>query len=358
MAKWAWKQLGTVVAVMVCAASTSQANVLWERYRGQSYVPTPLVEPNYNNALDPGGVGAVNALLALAAGGVSNAVDAGSSAQIYWSIGDQQLCDTSRNDSSDACEKRAMGQVMYTVLQFPQAGTYNLLVGHDDGTGLDTASHRGGPDYRSALFVTGPRLARWTAENATSPLTSYTAAQANACVLVRLSWNNFGTTNHYGLYWNGPGITGTELVPASALLDPSEVQAGCVLPIEALDDSATLTPGAPSVAIDVLDNDTAGNGGAIDPASLVVLTPPATGTATCDASGCTYTPPAGGLTAPVNFSYRVCLAAPNDALCDTATVTISTAVAAPVAVPVGGRELLLALSVLLGLAAVWQRRGG
>ena len=177
-------------------------------------------------------------------------------------------------------------------------------------------------------------------------------------MLAHLTWNNWGTTNHYGLYWSGPGIAGTALVPASALLDPSVTQAAnCIMPIDAANDSAALAPGAPSVLVPVLANDTAGNGGTLDAASVAVVTPPAAGSATCTAAGCTYTPPAGGLTASVTFTYRVCLAAPNQALCDVATVTIAPAAAGGVAaVPVGGREALAALSLLLGLAGIWQRR--
>ena len=63
------------------------------------------------------------------------------------------------------------------------------------------------------------------------------------------------------------------------------------------------------------------------------------------------------MTASVTFTYRVCLAAPNQALCDVATVTIAPAAAGGVAaVPVGGREALAALSLLLGLAGIWHRR--
>ncbi len=346
-------------AMLMCMAASSQASVLWERYRGQQYVPTPLIPPNYDHVTGAANdTTAIDRLLVLAGGGAANAADSGSSAQVNWSVADQQLCDTSRNASSDACVKRAMGQVMYTVLRFPQAGSYTLSLSHDDAGGLDLASDAGGPGYRDAPFQPVARLPRWTGQAAPETLTTYTTTQPNACVLARLTWNNWGTTNHYGLYWSGPGIVGTALVPASALLDPSVTQAAnCIMPIDAANDSAALAPGAPSVLVPVLANDTAGNGGTLDAASVAVVTPPAAGSATCTAAGCTYTPPAGGLTASVTFTYRVCLAAPNQALCDVATVTIAPAAAGGVAaVPVGGREALAALSLLLGLAGIWQRR--
>ena len=101
--------------MLMCMAASSQASVLWDRYRGQQYVPTPLIPPNYDHVTGAANdTTAIDRLLVLAGGGAANAADSGSSAQVNWSVADQQLCDTSRNASSDACVKRAMGQVMYT----------------------------------------------------------------------------------------------------------------------------------------------------------------------------------------------------------------------------------------------------
>lgn len=95
-----------------------------------------------------------------------------------------------------------------------------------------------------------------------------------------------------------------------------------VVSIRANDDGATTKVGTP-VTTPVLGNDTH-IGGAIDPASVTVTTASPDGTVNIDpATGAITFIPAPGFAGTTRYSYRVCLAAPNATVCDTATVTVS-----------------------------------
>ena len=213
----------------------AHATVRWDRYAGMFYVPSPAPAIAYDNATGSGaGVTPLDRLLAFsrpsAGAPTTNYVDSGTSPQMQWTSGSQQLCNLSANAASDACNKRAMGQISYALLKFPEAGTYNLALNHDDEAGVDFSTYLGGADYRDAAYVQAARLAGWVGEATAAPAATYTAPYPNACVLVRISWNNYGNPNHLGLHWSGPGVTGTEVVPAANLLDPATPGAECVTP--------------------------------------------------------------------------------------------------------------------------------
>ncbi|WP_313254320.1 OmpA family protein [Stenotrophomonas acidaminiphila] len=104
-----------------------------------------------------------------------------------------------------------------------------------------------------------------------------------------------------------------------------------VVSIRANDDGATTKAGMP-VTTPVLDNDTH-VGGAIDPASVTLTATSADGTVSVDpATGAITFVPAPGFAGTTTYSYRVCLAAPNATVCDTATVTVVVALRVIVAV--------------------------
>ncbi|WP_028605588.1 hypothetical protein [Ottowia thiooxydans] len=128
--------------------------------------------------------------------------------------------------------------------------------------------------------------------------------------------------------------------------------------IVATDDAVTLLTNTSPGVTTVTTNDT-GIMGTVDPNSVTVATPPPVGTVACATGVCTYTPPASGLTSPVTYQYNVCLAAPNESVCTTATVTVSPPSHAPV--PVLGWLGLGSLASLLGvfgMARVRRRTGG
>ena len=87
-------------------------------------------------------------------------------------------------------------------------------------------------------------------------------------------------------------------------------------------DDVTNTPQGQTKTIPVLQNDTTAGGGLIDPTSVVKTSDPSNGTVTCTAGACTYTPNPG-FTGTDQFTYKLCLSAPNQAICDEAQVTIA-----------------------------------
>lgn len=104
-----------------------------------------------------------------------------------------------------------------------------------------------------------------------------------------------------------------------------------VVSIRANDDGATTKVGTP-VTTPVLGNDTH-VGGAIDPASVTVTTASPDGTLLVDpATGAITFTPAPGFAGTTHYSYRVCLAAPNATVCDTATVTVTVTLLVIIAV--------------------------
>jgi uncharacterized repeat protein (TIGR01451 family) len=98
-------------------------------------------------------------------------------------------------------------------------------------------------------------------------------------------------------------------------------------------DTAT-TPQNTPVTTDVLGNDTVlPNGAPLDPASVMITTPPANGTVTCDATGtCTYTPNPG-YSGPDTYTYQVCDTSTPTPACATASVTVTVGANTPVANP-------------------------
>ena len=224
---------GLVGALLLPALA--QATVRWDRYAGMFYVPTPAPAIAYDNATGSGAsIAPLDRLLAFskpsADAPTTNYVDSGTSPQMQWTNSSQQLCNLSAGSASDACNKRAMGQISYALLRFPEAGTYSLALNHDDEAGVDFSTYRGGANYRDAAYEPAARLVGWVGEGTTAPAGTYNAAHPNACVLVRISWNNYGNPNHLGLHWSGPGIVDSELVPAANLLDPVAPSSECFTP--------------------------------------------------------------------------------------------------------------------------------
>ena len=92
--------------------------------------------------------------------------------------------------------------------------------------------------------------------------------------------------------------------------------------IDAVADASS-TPANTAVITDVLANDT-NVGGTINPASVTVTVPSANGTTSVNpATGAITFTPTAGFSGTTTYTYQVCLAAPNAAICDTAIVTVT-----------------------------------
>ena len=179
-------------------------------------------------------------------------------------------------------------------------------------------------------------------------------------------------------YVPNPGFTGTDhftykvclAAPNQAVCDEAQVTVqvsptsggvgGVTSTLTANDDLASTTPGT-AVNVPVTGNDGAA-GGTIDPVSVLATSGPAHGAVDCATTPgiCRYTP-TPGFTGDDSFTYKVCLAAPNNLVCDEATVKVHVAAAAAVSaasIPTLGEWGLVILSALVGLLALGMRRRG
>ena len=247
--------------------------------------------------------------------------------------------------------------------------------GAQNNYGYSFNVYNNGPDATRAV-VSDPlpttangATANWscTLQPSGAPCTTASGSGPISAVVQAL---NSGDTAVYTVTWTGPGSTAasTHTVnaqpqagsPADPISTNNTADLSLVPPsITAQDDGVTLTSNTASAATPVATNDSS-TGGVVDPASVTLVTPPTAGTVSCTAGVCTYVPPAGGLTSPVSYQYNICLAAPNQAVCATATVRVSAppnAVAAtPTPVPTLGAYSLSLLAVLLGWFGIRQRR--
>ena len=372
------------------AFADASATVLQDRYRGQppSVPVTPpavSITPNYNNNSQTAGL---DNLLALASGYFDPA-SALSSERFHQPSGQANppLCGS---DGQAACIAQYKGLLGYAVLKFPATGPYQFYGYVDDHMALSISSvnstvnnaptnHRWVEMYKEVGRLQGSPVDQYTA------LGSVFQAQANACLMVRVAWNNTWGDARVGLGWWTPGAASPPqghflnndgpLIPAAQLLDPtSEASfAGCTFPITAQDKTDTTPVGTP---LTLTHDITTGWGAAVDYDSLRLLTlgeaetngvngfVTQNGTVTCNATGCTYTPNAGFI-GEDRFTYQVCTAAAvapaSTPVCDTATFTVTvTPAAAPgagiAAVPTLGTWMLSALAVLLGGLGMVRRR--
>jgi len=141
-------------------------------------------------------------------------------------------------------------------------------------------------------------------------------------------------TNGECVYTPNGGFTGTDqftykvclAAPNATVCDEALVTVNVgTIGLTATDDVTNTQPGTPKT-VPVRQNDTATGGGTIDPASVAKTSDPANGTVTCAAGECVYTPN-GGFTGADQFTYKVCLAAPNATVCDEALVTVNVGTA-------------------------------
>ncbi len=192
-----------------------------------------------------------------------------------------------------------------TVTDAACTGTGTIHVeGHADGLPLNyvTAQATGAAESRVDV---PPLLLVWSVD---VPYTAPAAPGTGFDVVVKL-------------WWEDPlfGLGDVEL-------DSRTLSVQCAVAPVATDDSATTSHVSP-VVIDVAANDTDANGD-LDPTSVSVTVPPASGTATSNGDGTiTYTP-ALGVTGVFTFTYQIC---DLTLLCDTADVTVEVTNQPPVA---------------------------
>ena len=236
-----------LMGALTSFAPGAMANVLIDNYRGQVYVPSPAITPNFDNKVDPntpqGRHDAVQRLLAFAAtsSNLATAV-AGTSLTTTWPdlnmpTGSAILCEGA-SLTTDACKNRIQGAVMYTALLMPAQGNYTLKCGAtgNDGTIVDLAPTQG-TDYRNLGYSQG--IASFCTANVSYGSNGTLASPApNTLVNLRRAWNNWGNGAANIIQWVPPGGGPAVDIPASNLYDPSDPATY----LKAGDDDFTATP--------------------------------------------------------------------------------------------------------------------
>ena len=225
--------LGGMVALLL--ASSVNATVVYDNYRGTSAVPANSPPPNYVNwdGVTNTGTTFLSNLIAFAAGGTGNIASSGTAPNVDWSATNPaQLCDNRSvalggNINSAACQAWHMGRVTYAVIKFPAAGNYTFSSAHDDEVQLDFSTSfvpANASNYRNFNFNhTAGQVGAWTTgENFENFPKVFNVPQAGACYVMRLYWNNHSELNKLRLQWTKPDAT-TEIIPAGQLYDPSQV---------------------------------------------------------------------------------------------------------------------------------------
>ena len=374
-----WPKYVILLGTLASIAPLASANVLIDSYRGQAYLPSPLITPNYNNNVAPGNAtdryDGVQRLLAFAATPGNRATPvAGTSLITSWPdlnipSGSGVMCE-SAGGTNDACQNRIQGAVMYTALLMPAQGNYTLQcsTNSDDGTIVDLAPTQG-TDYRNLGYSQGI-VSFCLADVPYGANGVLTSPAPNTLVNLRLAWNNWGNAADNIIYWTPPGGGSPEPIPADKLYDPSDPATY----LTAANDNFSATPllaGAGGSTAPVFSNDrvnvatpvSAGAGGtAANIQTWALVSDPVT----------SAPPPAGfslnqdgtlsvaASIAPGTYSvsYEICRTDTRpQPLCATATATVR--VASPTPVPSlshWGLVLLGLLAAALGMRQM--RRGG
>lgn len=218
--------LGVMLLWLAATVPALAQTVRWEDYRGDSRVGAtytgPAGRPTFANNTGTG-ADRLNALRAIASN-PANAVRTGTAGNINYRFGEYNLCNLDNAAASaTSCGLQVMGRVSYALIQFPQAGTYNLSIAHDDNVSVELSSDYANTAYRTASYsVPVGSVDNWTSgEEDYATLGSFTAANANSCALIRVYWLNHGGINFARLRWTLPGGGAPAIIPASAFRDPA-----------------------------------------------------------------------------------------------------------------------------------------
>jgi uncharacterized repeat protein (TIGR01451 family) len=239
---------GLLLLFAAFAAQSAHAQVVWEDFQGtQGILGTSngdKLGPSYDNNIgyavaDIAGLRTISAT-------TSNATRTGTSATLnYRAAGGiaggsvdayATLCNSTNSTTGtgydgagtgSACANDAQGRVMYALIKFPYSGTYNFAVSHDDAVDLDLSTDYSNTSYRTANYdlPVGDAASYTADENTYESLAGvFSTPSSNACILMRMYWNNNGGLNYLRLRWTRPNASGggttTEIVPAAYLFDP------------------------------------------------------------------------------------------------------------------------------------------
>lgn len=218
-----------LAGLLLTLSAPARAQVVWEDYQGTNETLGTSNQdkpgPSYNN----NGTNRMPELRALAAD-IANATRTGTSATIDYDRNQPTLCNPSNSADGSydaagtgaACQADAQGRAFYALVKFPQAGNYSFSLAHDDEVDVDLSSDYANTAYRNASYdIPIGSVSSFTAGDTTYETISgtFNAPSANACVLLRMYWNNFGGRHFLRLRWTKPNFV-TEIVPSSQLLDP------------------------------------------------------------------------------------------------------------------------------------------
>ncbi len=165
------------------------------------------------------------------------------------------LCDMGFNANTDTCKNRITGRVTYAVLRFAQKGTYSFDNTWTDEYGRldhylinsnDTAPSTSFANlaYTKGLYVAGGNFTGAAGGN--GQLGTIVSPRAGSCVLIRYAWNNSVGGNQADLKWTAPSASAREVIPATALFDPSKFDYDKCVPQGSIEIAADNSPLAPA----------------------------------------------------------------------------------------------------------------
>ena len=218
-----------IVFVAVIIPTSAKAQVVWEDYQGTADILGTSNQnkpgPSYIN----NGATRLPDLRAISVD-ISNATRTGTSANIEYRQNLPTLCNTINTADSSydpagtgaACQADAQGRVIYALVKFPETGNYTFSFAHDDDIDVDFSSDYTNVNYRNASYD----LPVGTASSFTNGDTNFeniagifSSPTANACILLRVYWNNGGGRHFLRMRWTKPSGT-VEIVPASQFFNP------------------------------------------------------------------------------------------------------------------------------------------
>ena len=262
-----WYVLGALFSAL-CFAAPAQAQAVWEDYQGTQGIlgtsnndkPGPAYDNNVGYT-----VAELSALRTISAT-ISNATRTGTSTTIdYRQAGDvtgySTLCNSTNPTAgtgydatglNGACLNDSQGRVVYALIKFPFTGNYTFSIAHDDAIDLDLSTDYSNTNYRTAAYnlPVGDAASFTADENTYDTLAGiFSSPTANACILMRLYWNNNGGRNYLRVRWARPTSNSnntpvTEIVPAAYFFDPGNPASsvGCTAITPPSSTSITCTP--------------------------------------------------------------------------------------------------------------------
>ena len=217
------------LGLLLAESTPARAQVVWEDYQGSVDILGSSNQDKAGPSYVNNGVNRMADLRAISAN-IANATRTGTSSSIDYDRNLPTLCNTVQSadasyDSAGtgpACQADAQGRVHYALVKFPETGNYSFSFAHDDDIDVDMSSDYTNTAYRTASYD----LPVGSASSFTSSDTTfeniagvYSSPSVNACILLRIYWNNGGGRNFLRMRWTKPSSV-TEIIPASQLFNP------------------------------------------------------------------------------------------------------------------------------------------